>query len=555
MEPEHQPPAPDPTRPKSRRGRRSLLVAGIVLSLLLVGGGAAAFVLMRGSEELLLTKIPAGTDVVLIASLDPSAGQKVNLMRMESRFPAFGATQRVGQAVDRSLDTMLHGVGLDHTDLAWLGPEVGLTVNLNASGPPSAAVLLTSSDDSAAGATLQKLRNAPASRQLKWSTEEHGDILVSIGSSPTPDASLCYAIVDGVVVIGSDKQAVEGIIDTSQGKTPALGASADFQQTMADLPTGRLGFAYVNPGAILELVKQNPAYQAAAAGATMGDLNAVKGIGMTVSAEPGGLAFDTSMRYDPAQLSPETRAQLSAPSHPNPLIKMVPGNAYGLLAQEHFDMTLKSLADRLAAEGNGQGPQLAGPELSDLMAVLSGDIVIEASPGTGAPFGGALLVGTKDEAGLQSSLDSLAAFVPSVIGGGGGGGWKTEQYKGVTIRYLSAEGSFDAPAPAFAVFNGAGVIASNVGELRSIVDVSKGGASIASAPRFTSAIAGVPQGNSLFYLDVQALISGIVKTLPNGARAVFALGPGQNLAPIQSIVLGSGGDAAHQRSRLFIRIP
>ena len=549
------PPAALLPPPKSRSARRILVATGLILSLLLVGGGAAAFVLMRGSGELLLSKIPASANVVVVAYLDPSAGQKVNLMRMESRFPALGASQQVGQNVNRALDTVLHRVGLDHTDAAWVGPEVAVTVDFSASGPPAAGILLAASDESAAKASLQKLRGAPAAQALKWSTEEYGGVQVSIGTSSSPGSSISFAIVDGVVVIASDKQVVEGVIDAGQGKVAALGASADFQKTMADLPTGKLGFAYVNPGSMLGILKQNPAFQAAAAGSGVGDLKAVKGIGVTLSAEPGGLAVDTSIRYDPALLSPQTRALLSAPPHSNPLLKMIPAGAYGAYAQEHLDLTLKSLVDRLQAPGQGQGPSLAGPGFSDLLAVLSGDVAIEASPRAGGPFSGALLLGTNDEAGMQSSLDSLAAFIPSITGGGGS--WKTEQYKGVTIRYLHAVGRAGGSGrtPAFAVIKGAGVVASSVDELHAIVDVSKGGASIASTPGFASAIRAVPQAGSLLYLDVHRMVGGILATLPAYGRAAFDLGPGQNLEPIQSVVWGSGGDAGHQRSRLFIRIP
>jgi hypothetical protein len=551
--PPNLPPAAESQRPKSRKGRRTLVVAGLILSLLLVGGGAAAFVLMRGSGELLLSKIPASADVVVVAYLDPSAGQKVNLLRIESRFPATGASQQVGQKASRALDMVLHGVGLDHTDASWVGPEVAVTVDFNASGPPATGILLATSDESAARASLQKLRGAPAAQLLKWSTEEHGGIQVSIGTSSIPGSSVSFAIVDGVVVIGNDKRVVEGVIDSAQGKVPALDGSTDFQRTMADLPTGRLGFAYVNPVSMLGLLEQSPAFQAAAAGSGIGDLKAVKGIGVTLSAEPGGLAIDKSIRYDSAQLSPQTRALLSAPPHANPLLKMVPAGAYGVFTQEHLDLTLKSLIDRLQASGQGQGAALAGPGLSDLLAVLSGDVAIEARSGSSGPFGGALLLGTKDEAGMQSSLDSLAAFIPGV---GGGGSWKTELYKGVTIRYLQvAGGSGAGRTPAFAVIKGAGVVASSVDELHAIVDVSKGDADIASAPGFASATGTVPQRGSLLYLDVQRMVGDILATLPADARAAFDRGPGQNLKPIQSITWGSGGDAGHQRSRLFIQIP
>src|SRR6058998_1240584 len=57
--------APPPT--SSRRG---LKVAGIALAALLVvagSAGAAAFLMLRGSGEVILDKVPAGADVVVTA--------------------------------------------------------------------------------------------------------------------------------------------------------------------------------------------------------------------------------------------------------------------------------------------------------------------------------------------------------------------------------------------------------------------------------------------------------------------------------------------------------
>jgi len=66
--------------------RRGLKVAGIALAavLVLVGAaGAAAFMLLRGSSEAILDKVPASADVVVTANLDPAASQKLNLYSIE----------------------------------------------------------------------------------------------------------------------------------------------------------------------------------------------------------------------------------------------------------------------------------------------------------------------------------------------------------------------------------------------------------------------------------------------------------------------------------------
>ena len=87
--------------PPARRGRKAVVIA-VAAAVGLAGVAAAAsFVALSGSSETLTTKLPADTDVVVTAYLDPAASQKVNLFRLTSAFPTLGAEPEVtGRAGD-----------------------------------------------------------------------------------------------------------------------------------------------------------------------------------------------------------------------------------------------------------------------------------------------------------------------------------------------------------------------------------------------------------------------------------------------------------------------
>ena len=116
--------------PPARRARKAVVI--VVASVVGLAGVAAAasFVALSGSSETLTTKLPADTDVVVTAYLDPAASQKVNLFRLTSAFPSLGGESEVtGRAGDR-VDAMLETTGLTHDDFDWLGSQVAVAVDV-----------------------------------------------------------------------------------------------------------------------------------------------------------------------------------------------------------------------------------------------------------------------------------------------------------------------------------------------------------------------------------------------------------------------------------------
>jgi flagellar basal body-associated protein FliL len=560
--------APSPSR---HRGRRLLSIVAAGLIVLAGSAAAAAFFLMRGSSEELLQLVPASSEVVATAYLDPSAGQKMNLLTLAHRFPALGNDQDLRRRVNTVLDQALQNSGLTHEDvLAWLGSEAAIVVDFGPNNDVvTTSVLLASTDDGAAEAALDKGMTASLGNEQ---TRDYRGVTMHVFGSGSSLVS--YAIVDHVVVISNHAIGLTRVIDVSKGTTPDLAGDPDFQDTASTLPTGKLGLVYVNP---TELVSQalSQSGLGVAAGNTPGldTLRALRGIGMSLSAQPDGLAFDLTVRLDPSKLDPATREQLDQPVHENATLSFVPADSYAVATQQGLDTTLNQALDQALSTPLGERlRQRLG--VDDALSALTGDMAIEIGAGSGAtPVGGALVLGVNDPSAVQHTLDGLADFalasqqrvhafspVPAegdrstrrltqlgLLQPGPKVAWRTTTYQGTTIRYLvdpSLSGS--GFLPAYAVVDGAAMIGSSPAEIRKLIDVKGGQPSILSSSTYTRALARVPRGGSTFYLDVTGIVSRFASSLPPDVKA--------NIEPIKSVVTGGTISSSRATQRFFIEI-
>jgi hypothetical protein len=524
----------------TRRARRWLVV--LLATLLVVGGGgsAAAFLLMRGAGEELLQLVPASSEVVLTAYLDPSAGQKVNLMALADRFPALRDDRRIGEQVDDVLDSALEGTGLSHEDVRpWLGSQVAIVADVGANVDlPTVSFLVASRDDDAAREALDKaLQGSLGTEQ----TSEYRGAAMHIFGSGT--SSVGYVIVDHVVVLSNHSIGLTRVIDVSAGSALAIADDPAFQETISSLPEGKLGLAYVNPTEIVNRVLSASGLGAVGTAPGLDQLRAIRGVGATLSAHPDGLAFDVAVRMDPSKLDPATRLQLDQPAHENGVFGFVPADAYVVATQQGLDETLKPTVDQLLTTAEGEHiRQRIG--VDDALAALTGDLVFEVGPGSGpVPAAGAIVIGVRDASAVQRTLDGLADLteVPK-------GTWRTSTYLGTTIRYLDdPDLSGTGFVPAYAVVDGAAIVASSPTEIRKVIDTGAGsGPNIGASSSFGRAVARVPDGGSIVYLDVAAMVSRFGSQLPSDLAS--------NLEPFNTVVQGTSNSSSLITYRLFIEI-
>jgi hypothetical protein len=301
-------------------------------------------------------------------------------------------------------------------------------------------------------------------------------------------------------------------------------------------------------------------------------MRAFEGIGMSLSAEPDGLALDVAMRLDPSKLDPTVRGLMDRPAHENALLRLVPSDSFVVATQEGIDANLKQVLGQALASPEGERVR-ERVGMDDFLAALTGDVAFEIGPGTGAmPVGGAVLIGVSDTPAAQRTLDGLADLLLAAerrsesvaLSQSGLSGrelrqlrasrtfpraaLRTSTYQGTTIRYLEDPSlSGTGLLPAYAVVDGAAIIGSSPDEVREVIDAKNGTRSnITASSAYTSAVARVPTGGGTFYLDAAAVISMLMPSIPPDV--------GSNLEPLTSVVAGTSNSSSLIRYRIFVEI-
>ena len=533
------PPAP------AAKPRRRWLAGGLVALLALGGTAAAAISLLSGDATPIEMAVPADADLALVVSLDPPAGQKMNLLQLIGRFPSLAERgDLLSEARDR-LNESLAEFDLSIGDLTWVGSEVAFIGQIDGTKPPEDpdfgrfALVLATRDETAASDTLQKARES--GDQGGWSARDHEGVEVWIG----PDGA--YAVDQGFAIVASNQAAVASVLDVLAERAPALGSSEAYEAVEAQLPDQRLGMAFVNIASLFEDI-QEQLVAVAGPSPQLQDVEAIRGVGMSVSAEPDGFAFDTVVTYDPAKISDEGREQLETRQDANLLLDSIPQDASVVVGQKGYTRGLEQALERLRADT----PELAlldgygvtGP--GGLLEALSGDVAFEVGPG--APVGISLLLATDEESAAQAALDRLVERVDR----GAGVHLILREVGGVAVTVIEVRGPFQV---AYAVTGGKVILSSSLERLQQLLGVTPGSGSIVDDPDYQQATERVPTEDSVFFIDIRAIVEAVRGFIPDAERAGFDEQVRLYVDPIEAVVGGAESDGLSQHTRLFVVIP
>jgi len=558
--------------------RRLLIPAGAVLALGAVS--AAAVLLLVKPAGTVEKMVPATADVIAVANLDPSVTQKVNLLRAVHSFPDY----KTDKAISDKLDAVLKGSDMSFSgDIQpWLGSEIGFSarLNLGSATDSPAAFYLVSRDDTKARAMLAKLRASKWAKDYQWKDETYSGITISVGTpkGSTSGKAGVYTIVDHVVVLASSSALIHEIIDADQGRAPRLAESSDYKATLAGLPSDRIGVVYVNGKSLVSSVKKEMATTPALSLAlkNMNDVDALQGIGATLSANGDGLLADVLVKLDQSKLSPATRETFAHSGRADAIVSWIPKSSDAFLAITSLNRTIQTVLDQ---SGN-QASVKAGTDAVGLTGAggvlphLTGDAGLEVGLGSSGVPAGAILLGTNDARSMNAFFAKLLMLAEGVAGSsfGGSSGFgsgagtsptpaghvTTTTYRGVVITSWTSPtlGQLGASAftPSYAVLDGMGILASTPEEAKAIIDAHKGGATIAADSTYkTASAASLAKPSAIVYVDIAKLVDAIRKS-PFGSQA--GLGSGgtlsANVDPVKAVILTAASQADRATERFFV---
>lgn len=559
-------------RKKSRLG----LFLVSLFALLLVGSGAVAGVLyaIRGTSDVLISKVPADSLAYVTVYLDPAAGQKINVARLAQKFPALRGAG-LGRSLDELMDATLAGTDMSFgNDIQpWMGSQAALVLVMDGD-VPGVALLVDSRDDDAASRTLDEIKQGYGQGK---ETAYEGATIWDGGSSS-------MAMVDGTVVFGDSERIVERVIDTANGGESLSSVDA-YSDTTRALPTQRLASAFVNGTEVIDAIssRMTASDVASADRQLLSSLEAFRGMGMALSAESDGLSLKFASSIDSSKLPDNTE---EVAPHRNSVLGWVPMDSYGLLAGTGLGGNLQGLKDQMEEASPGSSVALDLFGVGAAINSLQGDYGLVVSPmrvdlgadaGTDITPAGAFMMATNDDAAMQDFLDSVSVLVARAMADGLmertvttseravppvddmtpirmiTPTWQTEEYGGATISYLPVSGKsaeLSDIAPAYVVSDGMAIIATSPDEAKALLD-ARSGDSISQNPNFNSAMTHADEKNTgLMFVNTEQILDALKASAgPNGLSDEMS-----NMEPIGSVVMTSGGTRDTPTATVFILI-
>ncbi len=280
------PPTPPPSRGAGGRGRRGLVVGGVIGALAVGGAAFGAYSWLSGTGDQPAEALPATTLGYLSVDLDPSGAQKIEALRTLRKFPAF--KEQTGLDADDDLrqkiveealkDAPCDDLDYDDDFAPWLGDRFALAaVSQEGEEDPAPVFVVQVQDADKADTALEAIRDCAAA-----DSEESGD------SEDTDESGGDggWAIVGDWAVIAESDELAEQITDDAE--QDSLADDGDFQRwtDAAGDPGIISGYAAPEAGEVL-------------AGQFAG-LTPLLGEGLDAEAEPG-LGSQDCYEIDPVE--------------------------------------------------------------------------------------------------------------------------------------------------------------------------------------------------------------------------------------------------------------
>ncbi|HET9847644.1 MAG TPA: DUF3352 domain-containing protein [Candidatus Dormibacteraeota bacterium] len=542
------------SQPQSRIKPAVVGLAGAALVVVVALAVLLFFFVLR-HQAAIGKLVPDSAAVVLVANLDPSLGQKANLLSLSQKFPKLKTSQDLSRQIDDTLNQGFKGSGLsfDKDIKPWLGSKLGVTVTV--SDKPAVMFMVDSRDDAKARAALSKLRNSDQAKAMHWSDSTYQGQTVSVGTSGDGSEPAVYAYVDHTVLVANNESLVHDAIDADRGARGRLVESSQYKATAAQLPADNLLLLYADGGPIVRQLKNSLRSDTTAVPASsLNQLDAFRSVGFAISAQSDGLAADLQIRLDASKLDAATRTALSQRMSLSPVTDRVPAKAYAFFATNAIKQSAQALADQAASSGTDAKQALdqlglTGP--GGALAHLTGLAAVELAPSSSPAPGGALIVTADDSSSLKAFFDNVASSAEQ----SGTASVQKQNHNGVEVTIVN-DPSFSQQgyAPAYAVTGRLAIVGTTPDQVFAVLDAN-GQQGIAGNGSYRTVAGRVDQDpDATLFVDIAQGMAEIRAALPPSSQAQYDQDVAPNIGPLKALILTGKQTPDRLSERLFLKI-
>lgn len=380
------------------------LVVAFTALLVMVGMAVVVgyLLLFAATSDRAARAAPAGAAIYLNVYLQPSSGQKMNLLALVEHLPGFGDAATVEDKIDEVAQRLLGQAGINYgADLrSWLGTQIAISIEpaADAGGAPHLLVLAGVRDQVAARDQVPRLM-ARGGASYERETYRGHEAMIGEGSS--------YALLDGLLVVADGPEQLRAALDANGDAVPSLADSAGFASAMRTIPADHIASLFLNLGAVAPVEAD-------------GRLGGYSTAALAVTAGADGLHLDGSAPFAADAASGAVRSAFALGTERASLTNWMPRNTRAELSAFGLQQSLADLealmsdvpafADAVAAINQLRAIAAVGLGINidrDLLSLFDGEAALAiADLDLSAPHG-QLLLHPSDPAAAQRSLDAM----------------------------------------------------------------------------------------------------------------------------------------------------
>ena len=408
-------------QPPSTKSKKPWVIVGAVLALLLVvfffrGPISRLFL---GGDAYAATLVSAETDLFFV--FNPDLEQVENFKRVKDIYLAI---PEVKQAWDDLLRDLKKDTDLDlEADVKpWLGTEAALIMpdlrTLEGSREPGLLVAIETRNKKKSDACLAKIRQKQESNGVYFEEKEYQKVKITVEKSNYNP--LIYATTKNFVLLSNDEYLIRQAIEKSQNRGQnSLAKHEDYQAITEKLPKSRAGTLYLDYKDLTRLVVQetDPALR------QLIDLEAYKGMGLSVSCVKEGVRWDYAIAYDPQKIPESLKQATGNASALKKTTEMVSNETLVYVGAGNLKLGLEEALKAVDKNSNLYGVRDGLREIEretglnleqDILAWLKGEAAVVLLPENAGlfgekdvPLGFLAVIGVSDPKMAESKLQKL----------------------------------------------------------------------------------------------------------------------------------------------------
>jgi hypothetical protein len=279
-------------------------------------------------------------DTAFFASVNPNVQHLAGFKHLADVYGDISEVKDASDDLSKELKDEL-GISFKEDVMPWLGPEVAMAVTniaaLTEGDEPVVTIAAATRDTRASDAFLEKVREYLEDQGYSVVEKTYQGVAYYVQEVEYEwETPVIFGTVKKFVVLTTDENAMEDVIDVAQGKADALAKNERYTELVAALPDDPVAYLFLDMQEVVQASLKNLEDTGMELPReTYEQIEAVQTWGLALDLNEEGIQLDFAACFDPTVLSEQSLVKESEASV-HRILKRIPDDALGFISGQNL---------------------------------------------------------------------------------------------------------------------------------------------------------------------------------------------------------------------------